>query len=488
MRAQLSYLLLTILWLSLCITTYSQQDSTMFSKMLSLPDKVFSKIDQQSQKLSRQLEKQTEKYLFKLERQEQQLKRKLLRTDSVKAAQVFGDITTRYNQLKVYKNNTEPINNASLQNYLPNLDTFSTSIAFIKEKSGISNNQLNNDQLTSNLKNIKKLKAEINYAEYIRSEIRKRQTELTSQLHNTPLSNKIIKYKKQVYYYQAQLKEYKATLNNSKLLESKVVELAKKIPAFEAFFKKHSELSILFPAPFIGSPAASGFIAPGLQTRAQVMQIMNQQFGTSSFGSQQIFQQSVSDGQSHLNRLKNILEQKGGVAINNDAGDMPDFKPNNLKTKPFLQRLEFGTNFQTAKSRTYFPVTTDMALSIGYKVNSKSIVGISSSYKLGLGSGFNNIQLTHQGIGLRSFLDWKLKGSFWISGGYEQNYLSAFRRLPELSNRAVWKQSALIGISKVLDMKSTLFKKTKVQLLYDFLWKQQLPQTQAILFRVGYNF
>ena len=133
-----------------------------------------------------------------------------------------------------------------------------------------------------------------------------------------------------------------------------------------------------------------------------------------------------------------------------------------------------------------------MGLSLGYKLNSKSIIGIGGSYKLGWGSGINNIQLSHQGLGFHSFLDWKLKGSFWISGGYEQNYLATFRSMQELNNRAVWKQSALLGMSKVVDMKSKFFKKTRVQLLYDFLWNNNCRKRRrcyselGIIFKIEY--
>jgi hypothetical protein len=50
-----------------------------------------------------------------------------------------------------------------------------------------------------------------------------------------------------------------------------------------------------------------------------------------------------------------------------------------------------------------------------------------------------------------------------------------------------WQQSGLIGISKVVSVKSKFFKNTKLQLLWDFLSYQQVPQNQAIVFRVGYN-
>ncbi|WP_186774369.1 hypothetical protein [Chitinophaga pinensis] len=41
-----------------------------------------------------------------------------------------------------------------------------------------------------------------------------------------------------------------------------------------------------------------------------------------------------------------------------------------------------------------------------------------------MGTGWNNIVISHQGVGLRSFVDWKLKGTFFVNGGFEQNYVS----------------------------------------------------------------
>jgi hypothetical protein len=125
-------------------------------------------------------------------------------------------------------------------------------------------------------------------------------------------------------------------------------------------------------------------------------------------------------------------------------------------------------------------------LSAGYKLNDKSIIGIGASYKLGLGQSWQNINITHQGAGLRTFVDFKLKGNFWISGGGELNYRNEFRRIEVLKNMNAWQQSALLGISK--KYKAGKKFKGNAQVLYDFLWKQQQPRTQAVVFRVGYNF
>jgi hypothetical protein len=68
------------------------------------------------------------------------------------------------------------------------------------------------------------------------------------------------------------------------------------------------------------------------------------------------------------------------------------------------------------------------------------------------------------------------------------NYRGGFQRIAEFRERSAWQESGLIGMSKVIDVRSKILKKTKVQLLWDFLSYRQIPKPTAILFRVGYNF
>jgi hypothetical protein len=187
-----------------------------------------------------------------------------------------------------------------------------------------------------------------------------------------------------------------------------------------------------------------------------------------------------------MQQLKNKLMQLRGSSSDDI---MPQgFKPNNQKVKSFLKRLEYGTNIQAQRSTNFFPATTDLGLSLGYKLNDKSIIGVGAAYKIGLGHGWDHMELSSQGAGLRSYVDWKLKGSIWISGGYEMNYKSMFNSIDQLKNLDAWQQSGLLGLSKVFDVKSKFFKKTKLQLLWDFLSYEQVPQTQAVLFRIEYGF
>ncbi len=148
---------------------------------------------------------------------------------------------------------------------------------------------------------------------------------------------------------------------------------------------------------------------------------------------------------------------------------MPNFKPNNQKTKPFLKRLELGANLQTTRTNYFFPTTSDIGLLLGYRVNNKITAGIGASYKIGWGTGINHINFSSQGASMRSFFDMKVKGSFYASGGFEYNYQEPFSSFQQVRSLSAWQQSGLVGISKMVSLPGKLVKKTKAQILWDFL-------------------
>jgi hypothetical protein len=167
---------------------------------------------------------------------------------------------------------------------------------------------------------------------------------------------------------------------------------------------------------------------------------------------------------------------------------MPNFKPNDQKTKTFWKRLEYDANFQTTRNNYMFPTVTDLGLSLGYKLGHSNVVGVGMSYKLGWGNGIRHIALNSQGVGLRSYLQMKLKGSFSATGGFEYNYTTPFTSYQQLKQLQYWTKSGLVGVTKTISVKSRVFKRTSVSLLWDFLSYKAVPKTQPILFRLGYSF
>jgi len=418
----------------------------------------------------------TEATLHRLQRQEEKIYRKQLSTkDSLLARTRLSEIQNKYKELEEKLKNPSSV---IARSYLPHLDTLKTAFKFLDQQ-GVTKN------VTNALSGIESFEGKLQQAEEIKKFIAERKEQLKHELEQLGLVKELKKYNKELFYYSEQLKEYKAILSDPKKIEKKAIELLSKTKLFQDFMRKNSILASLFRMP--GDPNDPAYIASlaGLQTRVQVNSLIQQQLSAGGPNGMQQFQNNMQAAQSQLNQLKNKMSQYGGGSSDDI---MPQgFKPNNQKTKSFFKRLEYGTNVQTQKAQSYFPVTSDLGLSVGYKLNDKSVIGIGASYKLGLGTGWRNISISQQGAGLRSYIDWKLNGSFWMSGGYEMNYRTVFNSITQLQDMNAWSQSGLIGLSKIVDVKSKFFKKTKLQLLWDFMSYEQVPRTQPVVFRIGYT-
>jgi hypothetical protein len=271
-------------------------------------------------------------------------------------------------------------------------------------------------------------------------------------------------------------------LNHPDQLEQKALSLLDKLPAFQQFMKNNSQLAGLFNLPGNYGDAAA---LTGLQTRDQVNSLIQGQIASGGPGAAASLQSSLGSAEQGLDQYKDKLSQLGG-----GSGDiaMPDFKPNGEKTKTFWKRLEYGTNLQSTRTNYYWPTMTAIGLSVGYKLSGTSMVGVGASYQIGWGTGINHIALSGQGAGLRSFIDIKIKSGFSATGGMEYNYTTPINSLQQIRSLSDWTQSGLIGVTKTLSVKNRFFKQTKLQLLWDFLSYQQVPKTEPVLFRVGYNF
>lgn len=412
----------------------------------------------------------------KMEREEKKLYSKMLKgKDSLLAKKNLGELKEKYGALKDKLKNSELV---KARQYLPKLDSLNTALKFLNAN-GMG------DKVKDALAKTELLKNKFQQAEEIKKFIKQRREQLKEKLENLDMVRQLRQINKQVYYYASQIKEYKEMLNDPTRIEKKALEILSKTRWFQEFFRKNSMLASLFRIDDPANPASMASIA-GLQTQAQVQGLIQQRIRSVGPNGAQLFQQQIASAQGQLRSLQSRIISKGGSS---SEDIMPEgFKPNAQKTKSFLQRLEYGTNLQSQKGNSYFPNSSDLAFSLGYKLNDKSEIGIGASYKLGLGRGWNNIRFTNEGIGLRSYVDWKIKGGLWISGGYEMNYRSSFGRIDALKDLNSWQQSGLLGLSKTVPIKSKFFKKTKVQALWDMLANKNKPRTQAVIFRVGYSF
>ena len=466
----------------------AQDSSSLYGKVYNLPEKFFNSINQKSQKLQDQLSRQTEKYLERLYKRESRLKRKLDKLDPDISNKLFNGTGEQYKALirmiKEVSNDKTGIEGE----YLANIDSLTGCLLFLQQNNHLIrvSGELK-EKIQTASSQLNQLQSKFHQSERIKEFIRQRKEQIKSVLGEYKgITRNVLKnfnqFSKESYYYSQQIREYKQLLNNPERGQQKLLSLLKRLPAFQQFMKDHGELAGLFAVP-ANYATAQGLT--GLQTRDLVQQLIQNQNSSGGPNAGQIFSQNIQTAQAQLNQFKDKLNQLGG-----GSGDieMPDFERNDQRTKTFLKRLEYSSNLQTTKANSFFPTTTDLGLSVGYKLNKKNVIGIGSSYKLGWGKDVRHINLSSEGISFRSFADVRLKGSFYASGGFEYNYQKPFAAFRQLYHLNTWQQSGLIGVSKIISIRSKLFKKTKLQLLWDFLSYRQRPNTQPIKFRVGYNF
>ncbi|WPQ61684.1 hypothetical protein SIO70_25310 [Chitinophaga sancti] len=458
---------------TICFNNPASDSTVRKDSIITLPDRYLSQVKRKSEHVESQVDKRTAQALDRFARQEKRMQAKLMKMDSTAAKRIFSQSIDSLNHMKAgLGRKVSGITSNAGGAYL---DTLQNSLKFLQGSNNILGS--NTSKLASATQSVDNLQNSLQQAEQVKAYLREQRQLLKQQLANyTGFGKDLTNLNKEAYYYGQQLNEYKATLSDRKKAEEKAVKLLKTLPAYNNFITQHSQYASLFN--LIGASSNSTASLAGLQTRSQVESIISQRLGNDP-SAQQAVSQQMAQAKSQLNELKDKYSNL------DNAGDMPDFKPNPMKTKSFLQRLEFGGNLQFQKNTSYYPTTTDIAGQVGYKFHKNGSAGVGLSYKLGMGTGWNHIAFTHQGVGLRSYMDWKLKGTFYLNGGFEENYVSTFTNVSELMNVNSWQRSALLGISKKYKINAKL--KGNLMLLYDFLASRNFPATSSIKVRFGYT-
>jgi len=463
----------------------SPVDDTAPDLSPSLSSKYLDKVSSKANQLEQKLDKQTVKALQQWQKQEARIKRKLARTDSLKAAAIFGNAEQQYKQLE-----QKLQSKTSLQQYIPSLDSISSSLKFLQQNPRLLSNAKGAQQkLSDAASKVNGMEGKFQKAEEIKKWIKERKQLLKEQLVNMGFAKELKKLNKQAFYYSERLNEYKSLLKDHTKAERKALELLRQSKLFTNFMRKNSMLASLFrlpgddPSSFGG--AGGGSLA-GLQTRAQINGLIQQQIAAGGPNAQQQFQQNIQEAQSQLSQLKDKITQLGS---GNSDTEMPEgFKKNNQRVKSFWKKWEAGFNIQSNRSNGVYPVSSDVGLSVGFRPHDNFVVGLGFAGRIGWGKNIRHINFTYSGISVRSFSELKIKGTFHAVAGFEMNYRPEIRTIEQLKDKSGWQPSGLVGLSKVVSLKTKFFKKTKIQLMFDLLSYRQLPRTNPILFRIGYNF
>ncbi len=472
--------ILFIATICFCNKSNAQQDTVLLA-LADFPAKYFKEVDKKIDKYSNRIKSKSEKTLTKLSHWENKIKNLLQKANPEAANRLFGPGKTTFSLLLEQLKKGKSIAENQTAEYNDYKDKLSTGIKYLQSKKSLLDSSLIKPliKVTEKMSNLDETMAN---TEAVEKFVKERKKQLMDEsLKYFGKSKYLSKINKESYYYVETLRNYKELFKDKKKAEETAMKVLNQIPAFKKFVKENSALASLFGSNSGNSVAQN---ITGLQTRSGINAFMLDKFTAGGPNAQEIFSQNMQMAQNEMNKLKTDLINKGASG---GDGELPDFKPHNQRSKTLFQRIEYGSNMQFSKNNSFVPATADLGLSIGYKLNDKSLIGIGASYKMGFGS-IQKISFTHQGIGLRSFVDWKIKKQFFFSGGFEMNYNAQFRNMAVIKNFNDWQQAGLIGVTKKMKLKTKLMKSTNLQLLYDFLHNQHIPVSQPIIFRVGYSF
>jgi hypothetical protein len=253
-------------------------------------------------------------------------------------------------------------------------------------------------------------------------------------------------------------------------------------PAFHRFFRKHSDLAGFFHLPSDEQTFDSTQVA-GLQTRAEVDRIVFEKF-------KQHLDPLVASKTPKSQQELNVIKREQAQAF----VPLPDFMilgqssqgdTDEPSAKPFGKRLSIRVNFQNERANSYLPATTSTGFSLGYQLSRKSIIGLGLAYRVGWGQNWNQLRISHQGIGMRSFLDFSIKSGFYAHGAFEMNHWEGFRSLAQLKESSLWRSSGLLGLGKSYRVSRNYG--GSIEILWDFLSYRNIPRTQPVIVRVGYT-
>lgn len=454
----------------LVIASYEARSQDSLPQNLST--KYLSQIRLKSEHYRSALDRQSEKTLTRLLRLENKMKKRLSRNRQRNIQEHFPDSLNRFKNC-VSQGISARVFTGSLAGG-QYLDSLSSSMKFLNEHRELFKKPT--QKISGTVRSVQEVQKRFENAEQLNEYIRQRKEHLKEQLAGIKGMDKYLRrYSKESYYYGARIREYQALFQDKKKAEAKAIEILGKMPLYQDFLKKNSQLTSLFNLSNNYNDSRS---IEGLQTRILVDGLLQQRIGNSPDSRQALSLQMDAARQKFNDLKKNFPEL-------NNGGEMPEFRPSALKSKPLWQRLEWGSNIQFQKSSYYFPATSDVAGQVAYKFHKNGSTGIGLTYKLGLGRDWSHIHFTHSGFGIRSFVDWKLKGSFFLNGGYEANHLSTRPQSSSVASWNGWQNSALLGISKKYRVNAKL--KGNLMVLYDFLAPRQLPKTDNIKVRIGYT-
>ncbi|HSK12512.1 MAG TPA: hypothetical protein VK907_04805, partial [Phnomibacter sp.] len=466
----------TRLYLLLCTLLYAIAPQALKSQghTDTLPVKKIEhlarSVAEQSQRQYGLYLQQTSKQLKALERHEKKLLKKLPADKQAEAGQWMGELKAKQEELLHWQQHPEDLLKKMPGGpYITRMDSLQTLFGFAMP--GVGSSAL----LEKAGEQLDLLKAQVSLNTGLEGWLEERRGLWLNSFRGDAtvsglMPSEFVKWQKEVHSLKTRAQQYKETISDPQKMETEALRLLNRLPAFKEFMSKNGELARLFGPPSGGNVSGAAGATPiaGLQTRESLAAQLASRFGDDFLASGGGLQQQLQQGMEQLSaQAQPPLGQLPGWDGLMEKGESYLDKLNTeltpqqkemaeLKAMALKKRLEASWNLQSATRLQNFPAVRDVGLSLGYKLHPHITTGLGIAYKFALGTSWKDIEWTHEGFGLRSFVEWRLTSAtgklfknIWLLGCFEMNYWERIGNTVQWKDMA-WQKSGLVGVSKQL--------------------------------------
>ncbi|HET9056760.1 MAG TPA: hypothetical protein VFN30_07930, partial [Chitinophagaceae bacterium] len=281
---------------------YSQLSDSLLLSQAKIPPRYYQATLRKASQIENNITRKTQKALKQFSRQEEKLYHKLYKIDSLAAKEIFARSKQQIANLQAKLKKAQTLTPGNIKEYIPALDSQITTLKFLDK---YTNQIPQKEKINTTLAQLQNMQSKLQSATEIKQYLKQRRDQLKEQLSKFGFAKELKKLNKQVYYYQAQINEYKQILKDPRKIEKKALAQLSKLSTFQQFMKKNSMLASLFRMPDDGlSPFGGGSSLAGLQTRADIQNLVQNQFTGTGINPRQYIQQQMQQAQTQLNKLK----------------------------------------------------------------------------------------------------------------------------------------------------------------------------------------
>ncbi len=293
---------------------------------------------------------------------------------------------------------------------------------------------------------------------------------------------------KQSFYSNQKIQAYKEMADEPSRAEQKVLEYLQGKEGFDQAMSYTDGNSL----QNMNGKSMDDLEKMGFQTKRQMQANLQKKLGGNLEPLQQNMGGQIKEYQDKLSeakKLKQTAKETKSTIVQAKHIDKPDFRVNPMRGLPLSKRIEYHYNWQTTRA-TYDgkPAVFSMSAMAGFKHTTRLSYGAGIATSIGLGTNWNNIRFTFEGVGLRTYTAWQWQYGIGAYAGYERMYKQAVFVTPSETtpvltetphNKNNYSEAILIGLTKAYRINDKM--NGSIHVLYDIWWKEKGLRSPVVL-------